>query len=68
MAIVLKTVPAGKDYSGTIMRIVRGAKQKKICYVTLNRSCGALTEMFEGVKKDFFILMGLVRLFWLLER
>jgi circadian clock protein KaiC len=59
VAIVLKTVPAGKDYSGTIMRIVRGAKQKKICYVTLNRSCGALTEMFEGVKKDFFYIDGI---------
>jgi hypothetical protein len=59
MAITLKTVPANKDYSGTIMRVIRGAKQKKICYVTLNRSCGALTELFENVKKDFFYIDGI---------
>ncbi|MBT3398257.1 hypothetical protein HOA55_05335 [archaeon] len=59
MAITLKTVPANKDYSGTIMRVVRGAKQKKVCYVTLNRSCGSLAEMFEKVKKEFFYIDGI---------
>ena len=59
MAIILKSVPANKDYSRTIMKVVRGVKQKKICYVGLNRSCGALTEMFAGVKKEFFYIDGI---------
>ena len=59
MVISLKTVPANKDYAGVIMKVVRGAKQKKICYVTLNRSCGSLVEMFAKVNKDFLYIDGI---------
>ena len=59
MVISLKTVPANKDYAGMIMKVVRGAKQQKICYIGLNRSCGSLAELFSKVKKDFFYIDGI---------
>ena len=55
MVIRLKTVPANKDYAGVIMKVVRGAKQKKIVAMQITENGMVVypeQEVFSEISSD----------------
>jgi len=49
--LILKYVSEKKDHFKDILKIIKKSK-KKVCYVTLNKSCGFLIEAFKKEKID----------------
>lgn len=48
---VLVLIPSAK-YSGSLLKIMRALSGRKLCYVSLNRTCSAIKDFFRGRKID----------------
>jgi|TARA_B100001971_G_C18163931_1_gene523049 hypothetical protein len=58
VALILKYVSGKKNYFKDVLKIIKKSK-KKICYVTLNKSCGSLKEAMKklriNTKRFYFV-------------
>ena len=56
MVLELKYVSEKRDYFSDIIRFVKKSKHKKICYVTYEKTCGVLKNLFDkkNVEIDLF--------------
>jgi len=62
MAILLKYVKDDDHLRGTLSYIKK-SKHKKVCYITLNKSCGLLKEKLRKAKldsKDFYFIDAII--------
>jgi len=62
MVLTLQYIPDGSDSMEEALGILKGASGKKVCYVTLNKSCGALQEFFKkggGNVSDVYYIDGI---------
>ena len=52
----------GLDYNKTIVDIAKKLGKKNVCYITLNRTCDSLTELFtkNKIKVDNFIIIDAI--------
>ena len=58
MVLTLQFISDKSDSIKEVSRILKKVGKKKVCYVTLNKSCGALQETF-GKKKNIVYIDGI---------